>query len=92
MTCKSSEWQGLAVGMECLCRKQMLLRLPVITEHRSGRSVARQHAFQLKYITDFFMKSNMNIPSKFTILSAEQAKNKQTKIMASIDDEEHKCI
>lgn len=34
----------------------------------------------------------MTIPSKFTILSGEQAENKQTKIIASIDDEEHKCI
>lgn len=39
-----------------------------------------------------YMKTNVTIPSKFTILSGEQAKNKQTKIMASIDDEEHKCI
>lgn len=34
----------------------------------------------------------MTIPSKFMILSGIEAKKTTQKNMASIDDEEHKCI
>lgn len=57
----------------------------IFTEHRGRHSVGRQQAFHLKCITDFTWKQKMTAPS---IRGNRQKK----KTMASIDDEEHKCI
>lgn len=94
-TCKSSKKQGLVVKMDGVCSKQTLLWLPVYRAQKWPQCSRTTGYIWVEMYDWLYMKRNMTSPSKFTILSGEEAKKQkkpQKNTMANIDDEEHKCI